>query len=235
VTTHMTIVPPSDHGPGWEYLYFASEIARGLAEHRAQYADYQAQTVHLTGERPSTDPAAHLRAFSDEITKTVGNVTNLLSPQTLENAFGAPGVPGNEAAIREVASGLVDVYSKMIAWGERVRGASVAPEWEPVYRALAKYVGLPLHQIQDFSVVLSSSVGKVVRDLRAGKQPTDTLTLALDVTIDPAAVSEFEAAPAALRVGAGASVAPVQATGMTPAPAHIYTDVVRGTTTPCPS
>ncbi len=66
----MTIIVPADHDAGWEYLYFASELARGLVEHRAEYEDYVKGTAHLTGD-PVTDPAPQVHALTDELTKAV--------------------------------------------------------------------------------------------------------------------------------------------------------------------
>ena len=200
----MTIVPPADHLEGWEYLYFASELARGLAEHQAEFEEYQSGTTPPTGEQVA-DPAARLKELSDESSKTVGNVSRLLSAQVLEGAFGPPGEAGDEVQIRGVASGLVDVYASMIAWGQQVRAASVPPEWRPAYLALSKYVALPLRQFQEFSTTVSTKVTKVVGELRSGKEPTDEITLALVVSVDPEMEKEFNAALAALRGKAGAA------------------------------
>lgn len=197
----MAVVPPPDHGPGWEYLYFASELARGLAAHQAEYLAYQSQ-VATPSSTAVPDPVAHLRSLTDEIAKPVAKVTQLLDPQTTTHAFGPPGQPGDEAAIRDLAAQLVGVYAEMISWGLRVRNTTVEPRWRPVYAALAEYVSLPLHQFQDFSAVLSAQVTKAVADLRAGRAPSAPLQLALNVSIDPAAVSHFQTALATLESGA---------------------------------
>lgn len=197
----------ANRDPGWEYLCFGAELARGLAEHQAEFEDYKTGFVRPTGERVD-DPLAHMQELLNENAMTVGNVTRLLSPETLESAFGTPGEPGDEVKIRHVAAGLVEVYATMIAWGQRVRGASVPSVWEPVYWALSKNVDMKLRQIQDFSSGVSASVEKVVGDLRAGREPTDTVTLTLNFSNDPEAVKEFNDALQTVRDGSKASAAP---------------------------
>jgi hypothetical protein len=196
----MTIVPPVDHETGWEYLYFASELARGLAGHEAEFSAYQSRSAPPPGDVVD-NPAAHVRDLADEVTTTVKAVPVLLGQEVLQTAFGPPGTPGNEAMIRHVASGLVEIYAEMINWGERVRGASVPPEWQPVYQALSDYVSLPLRQFQEFSAAVSKSINEVVGDLRAGREPGRDITLALNVSVDPTVVTSYEAALAALAGG----------------------------------
>jgi hypothetical protein len=196
----MTIVPPVDHETGWEYLYFASELARGLAAHQTEFSDYESRSTPLAGEL-TDDPAAHVRELADEVTTTVKAVPVLLSQEGLQMAFGPPGKPGNEAMIRHVASGLVEIYAEMMNWGQRVRGTSVPPEWADVYQALSDYVALPLQQFQEFSAAVSTNVNEVVGDLRAGRKPGGDITLALDVSVDPRVVKSYETALAAVIPG----------------------------------
>lgn len=222
----MAVVPPPDHGPGWEYLYFASELARGLAAHQAEYLEYQSLAA-TPSATPVPDPVAHLQALTDEIARPVAKVTELLNPQTTTHAFGPPGQPGDEAAIRDLAAQLAGIYAEMISWGLRVRNAGVGPQWRPVYEALAQYVSLPLHQFQDFSAALSAQVSKAIADLRAGKPPSEPLHLTLTVSIDPAAVSQFQAALATLKSGAPlqpVAAPPPQPTGLSDALSELWTD-----------
>jgi hypothetical protein len=193
----MTIVPPADHEAGWEYLYFASELSRGLAAHQTEFSHYQSRSASLTGDVPN-DPATHVQELADEVTTTVRAVPVLLSQERLLTAFGPPGKPGNEAVIRHVASGLVEIYAEMMNWGQRVRGTSVPPGWEPVYQALSDYVALPLRQFQEFSAAVSSSVHEAVGELRAGREPGRDITLALNVSVDPGVVASYENALAGL-------------------------------------
>ena len=203
----MTAVPPADHDAGWEYLYFAAELARDLATHQSAYSEYQSQVVR-PDPTPIPDPSAYIHTLTDEITRAVHGVDTLLSPSVTERAFGLPGQSGDEAAIRELAAGLADIYAEMISWGMKVRGAAVADRWRPVFTALARYVNSPLHQFQDFSATVSASFDRVIGDVRAGRPAGAPLELALRISIDPNASAEFNAAIEALKSGGLASAQP---------------------------
>jgi hypothetical protein len=192
------VVPPADHEGGWEYLYLASELARRLSGYQALYGEYQSQVVSPTGEHIS-DPPANVRLMTSQISAVVAAATGALSAESLERAFGAPGSPGDEAAIRAVATQLVTAYGQLAAWGIKVRNSDVDPIWQPAYLALSKYVSLPLHEFQDFSAAFSAVTGRVVAQLRAGQTPTEKIALELKITIDPNAIAEFNAALEALK------------------------------------
>jgi hypothetical protein len=194
----LPVVPPTDHDAGWEWLYFASELARGLAACQPQYLEYQSQAVGVAGDAVA-DPEANIRLLSDEMSSVVAKANGLLDPALMEQALGPPGKPGNEEVIRVVTAGLTGVYADMISWGLRVRGANVEPKWQPAYTALSKYVSLPLHQFQDFSAALSTRMSQLVTDLRAGKTPDPEVDMTLTLTVEPTATSEFNAAMAAIR------------------------------------
>ena len=194
----LPLIPPADHDAGWAWLYFASELARGLAACQPQYLEYQSQAVGVGGEAVA-DPEANIRVLSDEMSAVVAKANGLLDPALMEQALGPPGKPGNEEVIRVVTAGLTGVYAEMISWGLRVRGADVGPKWQPAYAALSKYVSLPLHQFQDFSAALSTRMSQLVTDLRAGKTPDHEVDMTLTLTVDPTATSEFNVAMAAIR------------------------------------
>ena len=40
------IVGPPDHEPGWQYLYLASELERGLADLETEYVAHEAHRAH---------------------------------------------------------------------------------------------------------------------------------------------------------------------------------------------
>ncbi len=154
--------------------------------------------VEPSGEHVA-DPVGNIKALMDQVSAVVTHATQMLSPASLERAIGAPGSPGDEAAIRDVAGELVTAYGQLIAWGLGVRNADVDPQWRPTYLALSKYVSQPLHQFQDFSAAFSASVGRVTSNLHAGKPAGEQIQLALKLSIDPAASAEFKATLEALK------------------------------------
>ena len=76
---------------------------------------------------------------------------------------------------------------------------TLSPPGDPCTSPCSKYVGLPLHEFQDFSAALSGGVERVVVDLRAGRTPNEQIQLDLRISIDPNAQAEFHAAIEALK------------------------------------
>jgi hypothetical protein len=194
----LPVVPPADHEDGWEWLYFASELARGLAACHPEYSKYQSHAVAVDGE-PVADPGTNIGLLSNEMSADIDKANRLLDPALMERAFGPPGKPGDEDVIRSVTAGLTSFYGEMISWGLRVRNADVEPKWRPAYAALSEYVNLPLHQFQDFSADMSARMKQLVADVRAGKNPTGEIDLTLKLTVDPDVVKELDAAVDAVR------------------------------------
>ena len=166
----LPVVEPADHEVGWEYLYLASELARGLDACAPQYVRYQSQAAAAPGE-PVANPAGYAGVLTGQIRAVVSGVNHALAPDVLERAVGKPGEPGDEAAIRAVAAELTGIYASMIEWGIAVRSVAVDPKWRPAYAALANFVSLPLHQFQDFSAAMSAAVGRVIAE-HPGRQAT---------------------------------------------------------------
>ena len=90
-----------------------------MAELQQSYLEYQGQVTGQPG-LPVGDPPTNLHWFSDELSKIVARVEVVLAPSNLEKAFGAPGVSGDEVAIRSTAADLCTIYSDLISWGLRV-------------------------------------------------------------------------------------------------------------------
>ena len=90
----------------------------------------------------------------------------------------------------------------MIAWGQRLRGATVPDRWRPAFRALSDSVSLPLRQIRQFSEDYCEVVGRNVANLRAGRAPTPA-NLMLTLDLDPKASAEFKQALAQLNAPDG--------------------------------
>jgi hypothetical protein len=189
---------PSRQEPFWEYELFGAELAHGLAALEPQFLDYQTQ---VTREPPMAvgDPPTNLHWFTDQIATIAARVTEVLEPHSLEEAFGPPGVAGDEPAIRAKAAALCAIYADLLSWGARVRSVVVDDRWRPVYAALAQFASLPLHQLQDFSALVSASIARITAAVRAGTTSEEHLVLTLTMAIDPAAESAFTAALAAAK------------------------------------
>jgi hypothetical protein len=172
-------------------VYFASEIARGLQECEPQYREYQRQVISTQGE-PIADPLSNIQDLLREVKSVMSGVVRIISP-ALEPIFGDKGHSGDEVAIRATAGAICAIYDELICWGIRVRNANVEPKWQPLYVAVSKMVGLPLHQFQDFSAALSAQVSRVIGELRMGRA-SEPINVKLDLYMDPVAAKEVDGA-----------------------------------------
>jgi len=188
---------PPDHDPGWEYLYLATQLAKGIHGLDARFNKYMSGQVTPTGVSVS-DPVRDAKSRCDEAAEIVDQVNKYFDPKLLESAFGPLGVAGDEATIRFVADGIAGVFESCLKWGETIRGTAVPIQWQSLYASLADMVTLPMQEIQEFSKDFLSAVEESVGAVRAGKSTGQVLNFTLKITIDPAVTKRFEAALGAL-------------------------------------
>ena len=193
------VIPPEDHDPGWEYLYFATELARGIAATQPRYLVYQSQLAEAPGALVA-DPKEPLQSLLGMLSAVWSHVDAILTTEALARAFGPPGEPGSEEEIRLVTASLCAVYAGLVEWGIRVRNVTVDPLWEPAVDALAQMVGLPLHQFQDFSAATTAGLSRAIASVRSAK-PKEPIKLdfVLKLTTDPTVMAALDAAMGAIK------------------------------------
>lgn len=175
-----------DRGIAWGLLLFASELARGLAEHEKEYDRYLSGGVEPDYE-PIINPPTYLSAELDTLGASVSVITRLLDTSVTSRAFGTEGDGGDEDAILEMSRGIASAYADVIAFGLRVRGAAVPDEWGPVLWAFSEIARKPLTRIRDFSTTLSRRAQTHVEALREGRLPDGPLNLTLTLDLDTSA------------------------------------------------
>jgi hypothetical protein len=105
------VIPPPDREKGWAYLYLASELARGIAEHESEYE------AHLKRRSsPSTEVITHpiedLRVRLDQLGEFVHRAGTYLASELVKKGFGSAVTDGD--GIRVIAAGITDVYVSMM-------------------------------------------------------------------------------------------------------------------------
>lgn len=178
---------------GWEYLLFAAALRREMASLEEKWRDHSLGYVRPVGD-PLDELAARdlLQAVLHEAPIVVGNVERLLSPESNELAFGAPGTPGDSDQIKHLAKRVIDVYGELLDWSSRVRGARVPDPFEHVFTTASRFVDLPIRQFREF-------VDEVVREADAipaalrNDEPDEPISLILTLTlsVDEAVEEEF--------------------------------------------
>ena len=184
---------------GWEYTTFIEALNSGLQGLAAPYADFLAGKVDLAGDTVTDTSGADAQARMEVSGYYVSKIEKVFTPENVTKAFGAAGEPGNEEAIRQLASGIVSVFGELLQWGRDVRACKVPTGWQDLYRALANYVVTPLAEITAFAKDFEDHATTIISDVSAGRPPSTTLSLSLKITVGDEYVNAYNRAFATLK------------------------------------
>jgi hypothetical protein len=157
------IVDPPDHEPGWQYLYLASELERGLANLETEDVAHEAHLAHRTDTSLVSDPISGAKARLGVLQDALRTLNRALSKETTDNAF-----RGGEADIRSLASVIIGIYALLMRWAQSVRDAAVPADYVPMYDALAELADFQIRQIRAFSVEWGLGAKDMARSMRSG-------------------------------------------------------------------
>jgi hypothetical protein len=190
--TPETFVPPPNFNPGWEYLYFATELARGLS-----LCDQRFHTLTEQEIAPKTEVRGNPVDFIKDRMNTIGALVNVIepnfAPQRVEKAFGKPMEMGNESEIRHMAYTIVGVYSQLIDLAQDLRDRSFPSRIQAIANDVSNMVVRPLDEVRAFSAKLSVEVPELVEAVNAGRPPARPVELVLKITADPEVVAKMDA------------------------------------------
>jgi len=185
------IIRPPDHQSGWQNLYLASELERGLQHCDAEYQAFKRRLAHRTsaplGPNPVDDARQRLAALEDH----ARDLCRLLNGEVTQKAL--DGDPAEESMIRFISVGVIESYVSMMRWAQAARDAAVPNEWVPAYQALAEMADGPIRQFRAFVAECSKLSQDIVREIRSGR-PQRPFKLHLTLDIDGAATAHFSSA-----------------------------------------
>lgn len=189
--------PGSELGP-WEYLLFAEELERGLARLNSDRRTFS-MGVYSTSGPIEVDlglAAQHVVESLRLLVEIVRPIHDLWStPSQLHiETFGAPGEPGDPAAIRDLARRLTQVFSSVLEWAVDLRALAIPERARPVYWAFSNLVEAPLAQFERFVENFGSVIREVDRAFRTGRPYPPSATLDLTLTFDRGALATANAA-----------------------------------------
>jgi hypothetical protein len=135
--------------PGWEYLLFAGVIRQRRDALEPKWRD---QELHLPSRARNylewdEVPGFLSRAFK-RLRATIEPLTPLFENQ--QDAFGAPGEPGDQVRIEHFANWVMDAYEDMLQWGAEMRAVESTDEFERAIQLAAKVTDQPLGEIRSF-------------------------------------------------------------------------------------
>ena len=188
---------PEDYQFCWEYLYLASEIARGLAFHDQEYREHEKHLAVPTGEYID-DPVADAQARLDVLATIVSKGSAFISADRVAGAIGLNTTDGSEEEIRAIGRGIEEMFVAFMAWSRAIRGADVPSQFVPVYRALGDFADHPIREIRRFSVEWTCLAGDLVRAKRAGL-PCENFSVTLKFDVGADTVARFSQALASAK------------------------------------
>ena len=186
-------VGPADKEMVWEYLYFASEVARGIAAFEADYQELLHQRT-MSAKGPAEDvPGSiqHIKDAAASIGISAQLLEKILNPTRLEIAMGPQGNAGNEEEIAKLAHGIVGAYANMIHIAHDLRSSHPDKRIQPLTKDTSDMVLLPLEQIRAWSAELTRLISELVAKFRSGNPVTEPLRIALTITMDPSVTAKF--------------------------------------------
>lgn len=164
----------------WEGRMFAQVLTDEIAVASADRDAHRRRIVFGTGDDVE-DVTAVLRWIGvrmHELQRLVDGVTTLMN-ESLQEAFGKPGEPGDPRAIAMVARQVADAFRHAIAWSQDVRRAHLPSLWHGVQRELAAFADDIVTQLE----VMGPNVTKAVDAALAGRPADGVTTIAYTLTI----------------------------------------------------
>ncbi|HUQ57749.1 toll/interleukin-1 receptor domain-containing protein [Lentzea sp.] len=144
-------IEPGPAPQGWEYRTFVDAVGQGmraLGDKKLSHEMGFAETARTFST--DTESLDYYTARSRKFDDIVNSVTDLLSPQKQQWAFGPSGQAGNAEKIRLLATRFAKSYEDLLDWAADLRGTVTPARHRPLYEATARLADQPLKQIDEF-------------------------------------------------------------------------------------
>lgn len=166
----------------WEYLLFCRIVANGIRN--ASYLRRDVKFGIAIGKGDKLDNILEVINWifneSKVLIRLSSSLTTLIN-ETLQEALGAPGEPGNPEFIIYVAEKFVEAYKSALEWTIHVRKTSVPDECEKLISLVADLCKNIINEIEEFSQSMSRELNNAIRQFQPGK-PME-LELFLNLTV----------------------------------------------------
>jgi len=134
------------------------------------------------------------------IGKQFGLLDRILSPSLQNQAFGAPGQPGDSARIEALSRRLITMYESLLDWAATLRATTVPEMFEEILETTACFVDAPIVTIREFVDMVADQIARVPEVAVGGTEEKPAkLLLEATFTLDPAVQERHERALEELR------------------------------------
>jgi hypothetical protein len=180
--------------PAWEFLLFASFLLQEKERLEMKWHDYNMPPFQR--RRAITDVQEASAFLSNEFSNLVALVDALsrgFPREVQEEAFGAPGEPGDPVRIEHFAKRIIQTYEGMLDWAAEIREVEPPEVLREVWEVAPQMPKRPISEFRDFVdrvVREMDQLPKKVDELKEKDEPT-VMTLDLNLELDDRVMEEF--------------------------------------------
>jgi hypothetical protein len=167
----------------WEYLLFVGVLVQGKKELETKWDDHELQLPR--GPRRDVD----LTSADDFLSRELGWIQKhivldrIMSPSIYEQAFGAPGQPGDVTKIESMARRLLSMYESWLDWAAGLRNTSVPAVYEDVLETTACLIDGPVLSLREFIDHMAHQTERLP-ELAGDRTDEHPITLTFKLTLD---------------------------------------------------
>jgi hypothetical protein len=179
---------------GWEYLFFAGHLFVGKERLALRWRDHELPpytSSESIGE--VSDATEYLSSAFSRVSGVVEALMRVFPEEVQEEAFGAPGEPGDAVRIEHFAARILQTYEELLDWAGSMRAVSPPDVLVPAFQAAARMADQPLDEIHVFIDDAVREIDRVPTYLETrteGDEPLQ-IDLALKLTMDEELSAEF--------------------------------------------
>ncbi len=179
---------------GWEYLFFAGHLFVGKERLALRWRDHELPPYTSSNSIGEVSNATeYLSSAFSRVSGVVEALMRVFPEEVQEEAFGAPGEPGDAVRIEHFAARILQTYEELLDWAASMRAVSPPDVLAPAFEAAARMANQPLDEIHAFIDDAVREIDRVPTYLETrteGDQPLQ-IDLVLKLTMDEALSAEF--------------------------------------------
>lgn len=180
--------------PGWEYLLFAGSLYLGKEDLELKWRDHELPPYKARRSLGSISEATdYLSAEFNRVTGLIEAMMRVFPPEIQEQAFGAPGEPGDPVRIEHFATRIIQTYGELLDWAAALQSADPPEVLAPSFKMACRMADQPLIEVREFVDSVVREIDRVPAFLASEPIVDEPLTieLTLKLTVDENVSDEF--------------------------------------------
>jgi hypothetical protein len=183
------------HRPdGWEYLLFAAVLLEGKESLEMKWRDHEVPPfVKPVVFSSVSEATSYLSSEFQRLAGLTEAMMRVFPSEVQEEAFGAPGSPGEPVRIEHFATRIVQTYGEILDWAATLRAVEGPDVLRPAIEIAPSMADQPLSEFREFVDVAVREIDRVpafIAGHRDGDGPL-SIDLTLTISLDQAIMDEF--------------------------------------------